>query len=271
MQNLVVVAKTKKHLLELIEKDIDAVLIYIDKLSVNNSFSMSINEVNEIDFKGKEVFLCINKIMHSSSLPLVREFLEQVKDKNYKILFYDMGVYNIAKDIHIEDKLVIYQDHLNANTYSNNFYYDLGIKGSYINSDITHEELNKMKENSNGFIMITSYGYVPIFMSRRYLLTNYMKYIGLSKKEAQYHLISDEDKYPICEESDGTAIYTKEPINLINRLDDIKNIDYLVLNSNLITLEEYNKVVDNYISKVPMNNCYLGFFDTKTIYKVKGE
>ena len=133
MQKLVVVAKTKKHLLELIEKDIDAVLIYIDKLSVNNSFSMSINEVNEIDFKGKEVFLCINKIMHSSSLPLVREFLEQVKDKNYKILFYDMGVYNIAKDIHIEDKLVIYQDHLNANTYSNNFYYDLGIKGSYIN------------------------------------------------------------------------------------------------------------------------------------------
>lgn len=271
MQSLVVIAKSKKHLLDLIEKNIDGVLLYIDKLSINNSFSMSINEVNEIDFKEKEVFLCINKIMHNDNIPLVREFLEQIKDKDYKILFYDMGVYNIAKTLHLEDKLVIYQDHLNANTYSNNFYYNLGIKGSYINSDITHDELNNIKDNSNGFIMITSYGYIPIFMSRRYLLTNYMKYIDLSKKNAEYHLISEEDKYPICEEDEGTAIYTKEPINLINRLDDIENIDYLVLNSNLIKEEEYNKVVDNYINKVSMDNCYLGFFDTKTIYKVKGE
>ena len=48
-----------------------------------------------------------------------------------------MAVYNIAKEYNMADKLVIYQEHLNASILSNEFYYNLGIKCSYITSDIT--------------------------------------------------------------------------------------------------------------------------------------
>lgn len=271
MQKLVVTANSKKHLLELINKDIDGIIIYLDNLSVNSSFYMSVNEIKEIDFQNKEVFICMNKIMHNTDLELVKEVLVKLKDTNYKILFYDMGVYNIAKKEEMVDKLVIYQDHLNSNTYSNNFYYDLGIKGSYINSDITKDELIEIKKNSKCFIMTTAFGYLPIFYSRRYLLTNYMKYINDTKKDTDYYLISENDKYPITEEKYGTTVYTKEPINLINRINEIKDIDYLVLNSNLIDEEYFDSIIDKFINKGNMDNCYIGFFDTKTIYKVKGE
>ena len=271
MSKLIVTANSISHLNTLLKKDIDGVILYIKDLSVNSSFYITEKELNKIDFLNKEVFICINKIMHNNDLILIDNFLYAIKEKNYKILFYDMAVYNIAKKYNIIDKLVLYQDHLNANSISNNFYYDLGIKGSYINSDITKEELTLLKKNSKGFIMYTTFGYVPIFYSRRYLVTNYLKFIGKNKKDTNYYIKDETDKYPIKEEDYGTTIYTKKPINLINHQKELNNIDYLVLHSNLINDNEFNIMIDKYINKERIDNEYIGFYNTKTIFKVKGE
>lgn len=266
---LLVAVNSKKLLENTINKNIDGIIIYLDKLSVNSSFFMNIDEILNTDFNNKEVFICINKIMHNNDLNLLESSLLKLKNTNYKILFYDMGVYNISKKLNMVDKLVIYQDHLNSNSISSNFYYDLGITGAYINSDITYEELNQIKKNSKSFIMTTVYGYIPIFYSRRYLLTNYFKYIGATRKDTNYYLDDNGDRYHINEEEHGTTIYTKDKINLINRLDDISDIDYFVINSNMC--ENIEEIIDKFINREKMDNCYIGFFDTKTIYRVKGE
>jgi hypothetical protein len=49
----------------------------------------------------------------------------------------------------------------------------------------------------------------------------------------------------------------------------LSNIDYLVLHSNMISDSEFNKMVDKYISREKIDNTYIGFFNTKTVYKVK--
>ena len=181
-----------------------------------------------------------------------------------------MSIYNISKEFGIVDKLVIYQDHLNASIYSNKFYSDLGITGSYISSDITGEELLEIKDNSNMEIYFTGYGYVPIFYSRRYLIKNYLKFINQEKLKGNYTIISDMDtEYPISEEEFGTTIYSEKPVNLINYQDYLEQIDYLVLNSNGIKDEEFNLMIDKFIKKDTIEDCYLGFFNTKTIFKVK--
>ena len=271
MSKLIVTANGINHLNELLKKNIDGVILYIDKLSVNGSFYIKEYELNKINFNDKEVFVCINKIMHNSDLPLIDKLLNDIKDKNYKILFYDMAVYNIAKKYNLVDKLIIYQDHLNANSVSNNFYYDLGIKGSYINNDITKDELDLIKKNSECFIMYTVYGYIPIFYSRRYLITNYLKYIEKEKTDKNYFIKDEESSYPIKEEEYGTTVYTKKEINLLNHLNELNNIDYLVLHSNLISDIEFNKIVDRFINKESIKDEYIGFYSTKTIFKVKGE
>ncbi len=270
MSKLIVTANSINHLNSLLKKDIDGIILYIKDLSVNGSFYITEKELNKINFLDKEVFICINKIMHNSDLTQIDKLLNSIKNKKYKILFYDMAIYNIAKKYNIIDRLVLYQDHLNANSISNNFYYDLGIKGSYINSDITKEELDLIKKNSKGFIMYTVFGYVPIFYSRRYLITNYLKYIGKEKNNKKYY-IKDNNTYPIQEEDYGTTVYTTKEINLINYLKDLDNIDYLVLHSNLINDEEFNNMIDKFINKETIDNPYIGFYNTKTIFKVKGE
>ena len=136
------------------------------------------------------------------------------------VMFYDMGVYNIALELGMINKLVIYQDHLNASIQSNMFYYDLGIKGSYITSDITGKELLEIKNNSKMDIYFTGYGYLPIFYSRRYLIRNYLKYINKEECTNKYSIVSDMgSEYPIGEEEYGSTIYSQETVNLINYLD----------------------------------------------------
>ena len=250
-------------------KDIDGVILYIDKLSVNSNYYVDISILDEIDFKDKEIFLCMNKIMHNSDLEYLRSVINKIKDMDIKILFYDMSVYNICLDLGICDKLVIYQEHLNASINSNNFYYDLGIKGSFITNDITYEELMEIKNNTKMKLMFLGYGYQPIFYSRRYLVSNYLKYID-NDKGNNYQIISDNlVKYPIIEEEYGTTIYTPNEINLINYLSDLESIDYIVMNSVNMDSDKFNLMVDKFINREKVENAYLGFFKIKTIYKVK--
>lgn len=271
MSKFLVSANSLEHLNILLDKKIDGVILSISKLSVNSSFYVNVDDINNIDFKDKEVFVSLNKLMHNSDLEYLRSVLYKLKDMNVRILFYDMAVYNIALEYDMVDKLIIYQDHLNASILSNKFYSGLGIRGSYITSDITCSELVDIKKNSDMEIFFLGYGYAPIFYSRRYLISNYLKYIGKDNNDSnKYNIVSDMGKsYPICEEEYGTTIYTSNVINLINEMGKISDIDYIVLNSNNIIDDEFNNIVDKFINHEKMDDTYIGFFDTKTIYKVK--
>ena len=270
MSKLIVTINSLEQLDELLDKDIYGIMLYIDKLSVNSSFYINIDEIEKIDFKSRQIFLVMNKIMHNSDLGLLRSTLTSLKDMDVKILFYDMAVYNIAKELDIVDKLVIYQDHLNASIHSNKFYNGLGINGSYITSDITGEELLEIKNNNKMEIYFTVYGYLPIFYSRRYLIKNYLKFIDKDDCDGKYSIVSDMgNEYPINEEEYGTTIYSEKPVNLINYLEQLDNIDYVVMNSNGIDNKEFNLMVDKFINRDKINDCYLGFYNTKTIFRVK--
>ena len=270
MSKLIVTVNDLLQLDELLDKNIYGVMLYVDKLSVNSSFYINVDELNEIDFKDKKVFVVMNKIMHNCDLDEVRLVLSQLKKMDVKILFYDIGVYNIAKELDMVDKLVIYQDHLNASIQSNKFYYDMGISGSYVTSDITYNELLEIKNNSKMEIYFTGYGYLPIFYSRRYLIKNYLKFINKEEHASKYSIVSDMgSEYPISEEEYGTTIYSQKPVNLINYLDNLDSIDYIVMNSNGIDNNEFNLMVDKFIKREKIDDCYLGFYNTKTIFRVK--
>lgn len=269
MSKLIVSVNSREDIFKQVKKDIYGVMLYVSGLSCNSSFYIDVDILDDIDFNGKKVYLVMNKIMHNSDLSIVREVLDKLRDKDVKIMFYDMAVYNIAKELNILDKLVIFQDHLNASILSNNFYYNMGIHGSYVTNDITIDELLEIKNNTLMDIYFLGYGYSPIFYSRRYLVSNYLKYIN-NDNRGDYKIISDTGiSYPICEEEYGTTIYSHDVINLINYMDKLKDIDYIILNSNLVDSLEFDKIVDNFINKKSMNDTYLGFLNTKTVFKVK--
>ena len=75
--------------------------------------------------------------------------------------------------------------------------------------------------------------------------------------------------YPILEEKEGTTIFTKEPINLINEIDKV-DVDYIILNAFNISNDEFMDMLNMFIEeKKTTKEEYVGLLDHKTVYKVE--
>lgn len=267
-KKILVIPNSLENLNDILKTDIDGIILPIEHLAVNSSIYFTLDDIKSIiNLTSKEVCVSINKIMHNEDLELLENLLISLNKMNIsKIFFYDLAVVSIVKEKNIKKELVVFQDHLNASIYSNNFYKKRGINYSVITNDITKEEINEISKYNS--LMLIVYGYLPIFYSRRYLISNYLKYIDKNKDGNIYYIKHNSDKYPIVEEEYGTTIYTKEPINLINDINDI-NIEYIILNSNLTERKELLSILNKYISNTTDDNDYYrGFIDKKTVYKV---
>lgn len=269
LKKILVIPNSYENLGEVLKTNVDGVILPIKGLAVNSSMYFSVEDIkNIINLTSKEVCVSINKIMHNEDLKYLESVLVALNKLNIrKILFYDLSVMNICKRLGIRKDLVVFQDHLNASLYSSNFYTKRGIKNIVITNDITIDEINEIgKYNS---LMLICYGYLPIFYSRRYLISSYLDYVKLDKSNDNYYIKNRNDRYPIIEEENGTTIYSKLPINLINDIDKL-NIDYIILNSTLIDRNEFMDVLNRFLT----GECddvehYQGFLNRKTVYKVE--
>ena len=263
MSNLVVIPSSRNDIDLLLKKKISELIIGIKNLSIY-AFELDIDSILELS-KNINITIAINKMIHNSDLEYVREVLSKVKNTSINILFNDLGVFNIIKELELDNKLIIYGEHLNLSMGSNTFYKKQGINSTYISSDITYKEINSIKEKTNMEVYYTVYGYLPIFYSRRSLLTNYFKYINKDKNSDTYFIFDKDDKYMIKEKEYGTIIYSPL-INLINELDKIKDIDKLVIDLSYI---DDISVIDKFMNNENEDNTYIGFFDKETIFKLK--
>ena len=264
----ILVIPNKNNLELVLNSRVDGLILPLESLACEYDYYYSLSDIKKILNKTKkEVCVCINKIMHDDDLKNLEMALITLNKMNIsKIFFYDVSVLKMCRDMNINKKLVVFQDHLNASYLTNRFYKNNNVSYSVITNDITKEEINEISKYQD--LMMICYGYLPIFYSRRYLITNYLKYIHANQEKGHYYIKNQEDRYPIVEEEYGTTIYTKEPINLINEVEEI-NVEYLILNSTLIDSKSFLIVLEKYLMKKEDNQkYYTGFLNEKTVYRV---
>lgn len=268
MSSFVIIPSRREDIDILLDKDIRGLIIGVKDLSIY-PFELSIEEIIDVaNNTDKEIIIAMNKMIHNKDLDLVRSILDKVKDSNIKkIMFYDLGIFNICKDMNIDKELILSQEHLNASKNSNEFYYNKGIGNVMITSDITYKEVLEVNNDTKMSVYYTVYGYLPIFYSRRYLLTNYFKYINKDKNDDTYYIFNDDRRYMIKEYSYGTIIYSPL-VNLINEIDKIKDIDNLVID---LSYTDDIGVIDKFVNNEKMDDTNTLFFDKKTVYKLKDD
>jgi len=277
LSKILCIANSLDNFNDIIKKDIDGVIIGINNLSINCSFSLSIDEIVNIFPKliGKEVFILINKVIYNKDIPYLEEVMLKLNDLNINgVLFYDLAVIEIAREINFKSELIVYQNHLNNSIYSNNFYYDMGCLGSLLSSELTLDEILDIRKKTNIKLFINVYGYVPISFSKRKLITSYFNYVGDKKYDNKYFLKEEDRYYPILEDNLGTYVYDFNIIDLDYEFKILmdNNIDYVILNFNMID-DNVLKTIEKYISirngeVVLKNDLYKGFLYKKMIYKV---
>lgn len=258
----------------------DGVIIGINNLSINMPFYCNLEDLNKI--KNKEIFICLNKNMHNSDIELLKKTMIKLNDYNIKgVIYYDIAVVNLYNKLNLNYDLVWNQEHMTNNYYTINFWNQFNVKYTWVSNDITLRECNEIKQNTNALLMITLFGYVPMFASRRHLVKNYLKTFDLNDNSNINYIEKEGNIYPLIDNELGTICYTNFILNgLKEKL--LLNYDYIILNSFLIDDDKFTKVLDifnnvnednveeleNEINTM-FTNTKKGFFYEETVYKVK--
>lgn len=256
----------------------DGIIVGIEGLSVNMPNYFKLEDLKGID---KEIFVCLNKNMHNRDLDLLERTMIELNNYNIKgVIYYDLGVLSIYNRIKPNYDLVWNQEHMTTNYDTINFYYKNNVSYSWVSNDITLRECKEIKENTKSKLMITLFGYLPMFVSKRSLVKNYLKTFNLKDDSCINYMYKEGKKYPVTDDF-VTTVYTNFILNGLKEKLEL-DYDYIVLNSFMIDEDKFSKVLDifntvdkNNIDEKESELCNMfdnldkGFFYKGTIYKVK--
>lgn len=289
MSKLITIPSTRDQIKDLVDIT-DAFLIGVEGLSVNLPVYFSFEELKEIieylNLHNKEVFINLNKNMHNADLEPLEKVMSELNTLDIAgIFYYDIAVINIHTRLGLKYDLVWGQEHLSTNYYTCNYWHSLGVKYALISSEITLEEINEIKQNSDMQLIVPIFGYLPMFVSRRHLVKNYLEYFSLQDTSLINYIEKEGHIYPVIDDNNGTGVYSA---NILNGLEESlllkeQKIDYLLLNSFNIdkvefesilskfyhlkkeNMEDFSKKIDMLLDK-PTDK---GFLYKETVYKVK--
>ncbi|MEG2311309.1 MAG: U32 family peptidase, partial [Bacilli bacterium] len=198
------------------------------------------------------------------------------------LFFYDIGIVNLKKKLCLNYDLVWAQEHFTTNYNTCNYWYNLNVKYGFISSEITKENILEIKKNTSMKLIVTLFGHVPMFTSKRHLVDNYLKHFNLTNKGT--YIRKENKQYPIVDNKEGTTVYSNYVLNAIDEYLELSNnnIDYVFLNNFNIKQTQFRKIVQKHFKLTPNNlnktktyfeklnlNLSKGFLYTETIYKVK--
>lgn len=264
------------------KSNLDSFLVGIEDLTVNYpSYKMiDIKKINKV----KEVFIVLNKNYHNHELDYLKEALISLEEIGIKkVLFYDMAVIGIVKELGLKLELIWAQEHFTTNYQTINHFINNGCSGAFISSEITINEIEGIIKNvKDKTLIVNLFGYMPIFASERNLISNYKKEFNLTTNSKVNYLKKDGLTYPIIDNKYGTFVYSSYILNGIKEYKKVNN-SYVFLNNFLISDKLYDEVVlmfksvnednkDEYFNKI--NNMFegntkTGFLYLETVFKVK--
>ena len=274
MSKLLVIPSNKN--IKELDKYADAYLFGIKNLSVNMPFYIDIEELKEIK-TDKEIFISLNKNMQNKNLEVLEQTLKELDNLNIKgVFYYDAAIVRMKKRLNLNLDLVWDQEHLTTNYKTADFWYEEGSKYTCLSSEITLREIEEIIENTKAKIMVQLFGYIPIFVSFRHTVDNYLDTFDLKDNSKINYMNMDNDNYPIVDDNLGTNIYSANILNGYKEYLDLdKKLEYTILNSFNIDENKFLEVLKIFKLKEKDNidtlftNIDKEFLYKETIYKVK--
>lgn len=276
-----IIIPSNKEQIENLMNYVDGFIVGLKDMSVNLPTYFSLFEIKEISEllhkNNKELFVSLNKNMHNNDLEYLKEVLLEFEKYSINgIIYYDVSIINLKKELNLKNELVFSEEHAVTNYATINYWNNMGAKYAYLSNEITLNEIIDIHKNSNSKLFVQVFGYIPIFVSERKLISNYKTYFNIDNKSDLYYIEKEEKKYPILEDKYTTQVYSDYILNIIDEIEKLKseNIEYIVYNSFNINDDVFDYIIkrenikDKDIKKL-LNNVDKGFLYKETIYKVK--
>lgn len=259
----------------------DALIMPLANYAVGYKSYFTLEEIKEA--KGLDLFVVINKNIFNDDIDELKEILKEIDKLNISgILFYDLSLIALKKELNLKTDLILDITHMMDNHDLVNYFSDLGINGVRLPSELTIDEIKSIKQESKIPIMVNYIGVEDVAFSKRKLLTN-----SNIKKDST--IIKEEiskEEFIVNESDLGTSFLKKEIFNASSALEELVevNTDYIILNEDYIEHDKFIKilaktkeVLDNkknysdYQKEIEsLIGNYTGFLYKDMIYRVKG-
>ena len=274
-------------------KDIEKIKNACDGFVVGSLFTsgyhFSVNDIKNISDYCKEnnvkLYIAIDNFISEDDKIQLLNYLDFINSLNIEgIYFHDLGVYDAAKTLGIETKLIYDGQTVVCNSLDVNFYISKGIDSIVLSRELMLSEVTGIVKNNPQCCDLMIFGHPRMSYSKRKFLTNYFKQIGTEydflNKESLYLIEEKRDyKMPIIEDNDGTKIYTDYVYQMYKELPNLRQyikrgiIDTLFIDDERIptvlrdlkriTNENASFLYDNLVSKYP-DNYSTGYLYQKT-------
>lgn len=287
MKKIIMVNSTE--MIEEVLPYVDGYLFGIKGYSTNMPIYYSLAELKPMITKltkaGKEVFISLNKNMHASDLDGLRLLLQELDTLSIAgIFYYDIALVTLKKEGVYHLPIIWNQEHLTTNYNTCLFWKEQGVDMVSLSSEITLDEITNIREHIDMPIIVPIFGYLPMFVSRRHLVQNYLEKFAMEDSQGLHYIKKEGYAYPIIDDETGTEVYSHHILNGAREsliLEEV-GIDYVLLNSfqiatnvmvevlkcyQQITKENKEEVEGKLASLIP--NLDKGFFYKETIFKVK--
>lgn len=284
MAKLMVIPSCYNDIDKLIES-VDAIVVGIKDLSVNFleiETALLSKLVETVHSKSKKIFISLNKNMHNSDLKKVSDILIECERLNVDgIFYYDVAVLKMHQKLELKVPLIWSAEHLVTNYNTINYWAKFGVSYAFLSNELTKVEIEEINRNTTIPLILQVFGYVPMYVSKRHAINNYLKHFNLKTNSSEFLIFKEGYKYPILERRDNTEIYSHFILNSIDEYLDIKP-EYVLLNGFKIDADKFLEVI-NLFSTVTQdnklefkeridsmfNNTGLGFMYKEAIYQVK--
>ncbi len=272
------------HIEELMNQA-DAFLFGYQKMSMNFLNTVDIEDIKKmlplLKEKKKQIFIALNKNFHNNELDHLKEIMHKLADlKIDGILYYDVAVINLKNEYKIDIPLIWGAEHLTTNYATMNYWHKHGADMVYVSGEITKKEILEIRKNTQMPLIVPILGYLPMFVSERHEIKNYLDYFHLQDQSPFYYMEKEGKKYSIVDCEEGTFVYSSHILNGYQEYLELKkhNIDYVLLNENFIERETFLKILtffheetgsDEVIDQLLDQNTDKGFLYKETVYQVK--
>lgn len=264
----------------------DALLLGLEKFSVLNSVTFSLDEVEDIvkKYPDIEIFVKMDKNIFNDEIEEVKNVLLKLEKMSiHGVFFYDLALLELKQELNLSLDFAWSQTHMVTNFRTCDYYFMQGVSYALLSKEITLDEVLDIARQSKIKTIVEVVSLPSLGYSRRKLVSNYYEDSGsigpstlslLEKVSGKHYLVKEEDS--------GCGFLLDEVLNGTGVISSLYHggIDYILLREEgiddfLELLLDTKKYVDGkcldtqYVEKYKKLGDSTGFFFQKTIYRVK--
>lgn len=205
----------------------NAVIVGLDAFSLASAKDISLDEVkiwHETAKKiGLNLLINMRAMIHEEKLAQLNAALDVLKEECEGIYYGDEGLYYLAAQKGMAEKLIYQPETLVTNAMDVSYYLSLGIQSVSLAHELSLQEIESIASKQKN-VEVLAQGYYSILYSRRPLVSNYLNVIkaesGLQHLQIQEQ--TRQNKMPIIQNEQGTLVFSDAPQNSAAQIAALK-------------------------------------------------